>query len=69
MAAKPPPRVHCPTCRKKVVWSPASRWRPFCSERCKLIDLGEWLEENHRISEPAALDVGAMPDWDEEFPH
>jgi endogenous inhibitor of DNA gyrase (YacG/DUF329 family) len=40
---------------------PASKWRPFCSERCRLIDLGEWLDETHRISEPAADDVGR--DW------
>jgi len=41
--------VACPTCRKPVVWSPESRWRPFCSERCRLIDLGEWLSEEKRI--------------------
>lgn len=41
--------VSCPRCGKPVVWSPTSRWRPFCSERCRLIDLGEWLDENHRI--------------------
>jgi uncharacterized protein len=44
--------VTCPTCGKTVTWTPASRWRPFCSERCRLIDLGEWLDEGHRISEP-----------------
>ncbi|MCU7857439.1 MAG: DNA gyrase inhibitor YacG, partial [Candidatus Thiodiazotropha sp. (ex Lucinoma borealis)] len=32
--------------------SEASKWRPFCSERCRLIDLGDWLDESHRISEP-----------------
>ncbi len=41
--------VACPTCKKPVVWSPESRWRPFCSERCRLIDLGEWLNEEKRI--------------------
>lgn len=44
--------VNCPTCSKPVEWTPASTWRPFCSERCRLIDLGEWLDEGHRISEP-----------------
>jgi len=43
--------VTCPTCKKTVVWSAESRWKPFCSERCKLIDLGEWFEENNRISD------------------
>jgi endogenous inhibitor of DNA gyrase (YacG/DUF329 family) len=44
--------VPCPTCGNAVPWTPASRWRPFCSERCRLIDLGDWLDESHRISEP-----------------
>ncbi len=41
--------VRCPTCGKPVPWEPAQKWRPFCSERCKLIDLGEWLSEERRI--------------------
>lgn len=41
--------VKCPTCGKPVKWEPASKWRPFCSERCRLIDLGEWASESHRI--------------------
>jgi hypothetical protein len=31
------------------VWSAAQRWKPFCSERCKLIDLGAWFDESNRI--------------------
>jgi len=42
--------VPCPTCNKPVAWSTHAKWRPFCSERCRLIDLGDWLDENHRIS-------------------
>jgi len=42
--------VKCPTCDKKVVWEDESLWRPFCSERCRLIDLGEWASESHRIA-------------------
>jgi len=41
--------VPCPTCGKPVPWTEASRWRPFCSERCRLIDLGEWVDETRRI--------------------
>ena len=41
--------VLCPTCSKPLPWDETSPWRPFCSERCRLIDLGEWLEESHRI--------------------
>lgn len=42
----------CPCCGKIVIWGPENPWRPFCSERCRLIDLGDWLDESHRISEP-----------------
>lgn len=42
--------VNCPTCEKEVIWSVESRYRPFCSERCKLIDLGEWADEKRRIA-------------------
>lgn len=41
--------VACPTCEKSVVWDISATFRPFCSERCKLIDLGDWAAENHRI--------------------
>lgn len=44
------PIVNCPTCQKAVEWSERSTWRPFCSERCHLIDLGEWASEGHRIA-------------------
>ena len=44
-------KVNCPTCKNEVVWAPTSEFRPFCSERCKLIDLGDWAEENHKISQ------------------
>ena len=46
--------VTCPTCGKSVEWRADNKWRPFCSERCKLIDLGDWLAEEHRI--PGELD-------------
>lgn len=47
---KSPPLVACPTCGRKIPWSTDNRWRPFCCERCRLIDLGEWLGENMRIA-------------------
>ncbi|AEW76296.1 zinc-binding protein [Aggregatibacter actinomycetemcomitans ANH9381] len=37
--------VPCPICYKAVVWSEQSPYRPFCSKRCQLIDLGEWAAE------------------------
>lgn len=42
--------VQCPTCEAPVEWSAQSPFRPFCSERCKLIDLGAWASEAHAIS-------------------
>jgi endogenous inhibitor of DNA gyrase (YacG/DUF329 family) len=41
--------VDCPTCGKKTAYRPQNPWRPFCSERCKLIDLGVWANEGYRI--------------------
>jgi uncharacterized protein len=41
--------VFCPACKKPSEYSPENKWRPFCSERCKLIDLGEWASEKHAI--------------------
>jgi len=44
-----PTLVKCPTCRREIDWS-AAEFRPFCSERCRLIDLGAWLTEKHSIA-------------------
>jgi endogenous inhibitor of DNA gyrase (YacG/DUF329 family) len=41
--------VSCPRCGKAVEWVPANIYRPFCSERCKLIDLGAWATERYRV--------------------
>lgn len=44
--------IQCPTCQKELPYSTDNPYRPFCSERCKLIDLGAWAAEEHIISEP-----------------
>jgi endogenous inhibitor of DNA gyrase (YacG/DUF329 family) len=46
--------VKCPTCRRPVQWSTESVYRPFCSDRCRLIDLGAWFGEQHRIPDESA---------------
>jgi len=46
-----PEFVTCPHCRKRGPWL-ESTWKPFCSERCRLVDLGHWFDGNYRISEP-----------------
>ena len=43
-----PPIVKCPTCRREIDWTNAP-FRPFCSDRCRLIDLGAWLSEKRAI--------------------
>lgn len=42
-------KVRCPQCGLESLWIPENPWRPFCSERCKLIDLGAWAAETYRI--------------------
>jgi hypothetical protein len=50
-------RVKCPTCQRESVWSQDNPWRPFCTERCRLVDLGQWLNEGHAIpGEPLPAD-------------
>jgi endogenous inhibitor of DNA gyrase (YacG/DUF329 family) len=41
--------VRCPQCGKTSEWSGANPYRPFCSERCKQIDLGAWASEEYRV--------------------
>jgi endogenous inhibitor of DNA gyrase (YacG/DUF329 family) len=45
------PVVACPTCGKEIEWDTHNRYRPFCSERCKLIDLGKWANEEYRVEQ------------------
>jgi endogenous inhibitor of DNA gyrase (YacG/DUF329 family) len=53
--------VKCPTCKRPVEWSPESAYRPFCSDRCRLIDLGAWFGEQHRIPDESANASGESP--------
>jgi endogenous inhibitor of DNA gyrase (YacG/DUF329 family) len=53
--------VACPSCRRKTPWQ-GNPYRPFCSERCKLVDLAAWADERYRIpGEP----VPTEPDDDD----
>ncbi len=52
--------VNCPTCKKELTWSKDYPFRPFCSERCKLIDLGDWVSGANVI----AGDTAFTPDDD-----
>lgn len=42
--------VDCPNCGRKTPFAASNRWRPFCSERCKTLDLGAWAAERYRIA-------------------
>lgn len=55
--APKPPIVACPQCGKEHAWDSANRFRPFCCERCKMIDLGKWANEEYRV-EQRELDSG-----------
>ncbi len=56
--------VNCPHCGKPVAWESSSPWRPFCSERCKLIDLGAWGTEAYRIPAAEEQEEGKRADDD-----
>ncbi|WP_293775536.1 DNA gyrase inhibitor YacG [uncultured Oxalicibacterium sp.] len=55
--------VNCPTCGAKVEWIEANKFRPFCSDRCKQIDLGAWAEEKYVI--PVA---NPLEDFEDDAP-
>ena len=56
MQSRPPRSVACPHCGKLAPFAPENRFRPFCSERCRLIDLGAWADERYRVPGAAAPD-------------
>ena len=51
-----PRLISCPQCGTAAPYSPENSFRPFCSERCKMIDLGRWAAEDYRIPDPQPLD-------------
>ena len=44
--------VPCPRCGAQAPYAPENPWRPFCSERCKSIDLGAWASEEYKLAGP-----------------
>lgn len=51
--------VACPQCGRLAAFTPANRFRPFCTERCKTIDLGAWASEAYRVPDVAPLPEGS----------
>ncbi|MDT8406713.1 MAG: DNA gyrase inhibitor YacG [Methylococcales bacterium] len=58
--------VKCPQCAKPVLWAPTSQYRPFCSERCQMLDLGAWAAESHRIPGESLQDIWPGDEGDDE---
>ncbi|MBV1787100.1 DNA gyrase inhibitor YacG [Marinobacterium sp. D7] len=48
--------INCPQCGKPTLYSPENSYRPFCSKRCRLIDLGEWASEGYQIPLEPSMD-------------
>ena len=57
--------VSCPRCGAQVAWIAENRYRPFCSERCKLIDLGDWAMEKFRVPVEEGKDAPDAEEQDE----
>ncbi len=57
--------VKCPTCGKPTLFTTENPSRPFCSERCKLIDLGDWADGKYAIPSKANVDTASEPDSEE----
>lgn len=49
--------VDCPQCLTKTLYVDTNPYRPFCSERCRLIDLGEWASESYQIPVTSSVDA------------
>lgn len=62
-------QVKCPGCGKLIEWSVANPWRPFCSERCSLVDLGAWFSGEHAIPGEAQAEPAAEPAEHPDRPH
>ncbi|QIQ21833.1 DNA gyrase inhibitor YacG [Zophobihabitans entericus] len=57
--------VNCPTCQKRVEWNEKNPFRPFCSKRCQLIDLGDWANEENKIPSNEAVTDSEL--WSDEI--
>ncbi len=53
--------VRCPTCGGDSIFAPSNRWRPFCSERCRQIDLGAWASEGYTVPANPPVEDDKLP--------
>ena len=62
MSTNSPRLVACPNCKKLIEYSISNAFRPFCSQRCKLIDLGGWANEDYKIPDTKPIDLNDEED-------
>ncbi len=67
MSDSSPLELACPNCKTKVLWTEDFPDRPFCSARCKLMDFGDWANEDNKIAGSSIYDDVLSGDIDEEF--
>lgn len=65
---KKTPIINCPTCQKPLPYNPENPFRPFCCERCRLIDLGAWAAAEHVIAGDDLLSDEFIDDIDFDNP-
>lgn len=65
---RPTLTVECPACRRPVIYALDNPWRPFCSERCRSLDLGAWSNEEFRLAASPEDDDDADPMTDPAAP-
>lgn len=61
--------MHCPTCKQPIDAEKMADWLPFCSRRCQLIDLGDWLSERHRIPQEEPDDFNSGSEEPDDHTH
>lgn len=62
MTTEAKPRiVRCPTCGGDSIFAPSNQWRPFCSERCRQIDLGAWASESFAVPASPPVEDDSLP--------
>ncbi len=60
--------VRCPHCGTPTPYGPDNPWRPFCSERCKSLDLGAWASESYRVAQQQDTPDIELPDAADDGP-
>jgi endogenous inhibitor of DNA gyrase (YacG/DUF329 family) len=59
-------QIKCPQCGRLTFYSPENKYRPFCSERCRLIDLGQWADGSYKLASEDALSESDLADLGED---